>query len=69
MTEKAASDDTAQQPAASEADIQRRIDAAVEEAQEESSESMNDLLVCLGQEEAKVGRCRASSPFESMRLS
>jgi hypothetical protein len=40
-----------------EADIQRRIEAAVEEAQRESDESMNDLLVCLGQEEAKVGRC------------
>lgn len=38
-------------------DMQRRIDAAVAEAAEESEESMNDLLVCLGQEEAKVERC------------
>jgi len=59
LTCAAASGDTPP-PAATEADIQRRIDAAVEEAQEESSESMNDLLVCLGQEEAKVGRCGGS---------
>ena len=38
-------------------EVQRRIDAAVAEAAEESEESMNDLLVCLGQEEAKVLRC------------
>ena len=42
-------------------DDQRRIDAAVAEAQEESEESMNDLLVCLGQEEAKVERCACKS--------
>ncbi len=69
LTCAAAGGDIAQQPAASEADIQRRIDAAVEEAQEESSESMNDLLVCLGQEEAKVGRCGGSILFGAKRLS
>ena len=46
-------------PAVDSEEIQLRIDAAVAEAQEESEESMNDLLVCLGQEEAKVERCAA----------
>lgn len=43
-------------------EVQRRIHAAVAEAQEESEESMNDLLVCLGQEEAKVDRCVSPMP-------
>ena len=55
-------------PAVSEADIQRRIDAAVGEAQQESEESMNDLLVCLGQEEAKVGRCASTAQMSCSRL-
>ena len=43
----------------SEAEVERRVAAAraeaAAEAQAEADESMTDLLVCLGQEEAKVG--------------
>ena len=48
-------------PAVDSEEVQRRIDAAVTEAQEEAEESMAGLLVCLGQEEAKVERCARSS--------
>jgi hypothetical protein len=37
-----------------EAAIQARIDAAVAAAQQEADDNLNDLLVCLGQEERKV---------------
>lgn len=40
--------------AADEAAITARIDAAVAEAQKEADDNLNDLLVCLGQEERKV---------------
>ncbi|KAK9814747.1 hypothetical protein WJX72_010794 [[Myrmecia] bisecta] len=44
--------------APSEDEIDARVAAAVEAAQAEADESMNDLLECLGQEEAKVERLR-----------
>lgn len=37
------------------AEVQRRVEAARQEAQQEADDAMGDLLVCLGQEEAKVG--------------
>ncbi|KAL4452662.1 hypothetical protein ABPG75_008324 [Micractinium tetrahymenae] len=40
----------------SEEEVQRRVEAARQEAAEEADEAMGDLLVCLGQEEAKVAR-------------
>ena len=39
------------------ADMQRQIDKAVEEANAEAEENLNDLLACLGQEERKTERC------------
>ena len=39
----------------SEAEVQRQVEAARQEAQQEADDAMGDLLVCLGQEEAKVG--------------
>jgi pyruvate/2-oxoglutarate dehydrogenase complex dihydrolipoamide acyltransferase (E2) component len=38
-----------------EAEVQRQVEAARQEAQQEADDAMGDLLVCLGQEEAKVG--------------
>ena len=42
-----------------EAAIEARIAAAVTEAQKEADDNLNDLLVCLGQEERKVEVLRA----------
>ena len=42
----------------SEAEVAARVEAAVAEAQEEGEAAMGDLLICLGQEEAKVARLR-----------
>lgn len=39
--------------------VEKARKAAREEAEAEQEEGMNDLLVCLGQEEAKVERLRA----------
>lgn len=52
----------------SEAEVERRVTVAREEAQQEADDAMTDLLVCLGQEEAKVGlaapRLRRRSPLQ-----
>ena len=41
-------------PGISEEEVIQRIEKAVATAQEESDESVSDLLICLGQEEHKV---------------
>jgi DNA repair exonuclease SbcCD ATPase subunit len=41
-------------PGAGAADVEAAVAAAREEAQQEADASMDDLMVCLGQEEAKV---------------
>lgn len=38
-----------------EEEVRRQVEAARQEAAQEADEAMGDLLVCLGQEEAKVG--------------
>lgn len=38
-------------------DVQQRVDAAVEAANAEAEENLQDLLACLGQEERKTDRC------------
>jgi len=38
-------------------DVQQRVDAAVDAANVETEENLQDLLACLGQEERKTDRC------------